>query len=145
MGTASLIIGILCFGAAMVPTSGYLTLIPATIGLILGIVCLAERVDRKAMAIGGTVLNALAIVLLFFWGAVIAFGVEGAVDLSAARLFHQPPPGSLPPVEQLDIIAPETPVTMPASAKTAAPAPAKAVAPAAAPAMPAAKTGGAGK
>ncbi len=74
MAIASLVLGIISLLVACIPICGFIILIPALIGLILGIVSIIvskKKNEAMGMGIAGTILNAvalltLAIYLLFF-------------------------------------------------------------------------------
>lgn len=75
MGIAALILGIVSIIIGFIPLCGAIALLPALIGLILGIVDIVKKSksnESKAMGITGTVLSALAMVIIFFW--VFVFG-----------------------------------------------------------------------
>ncbi len=88
MCLAAMIIGIIAVVLGFVPFCGYFALIPAIVGLILGIVDVSrksktEQPSGKAKA--GIVLNAIAIVVIIVWTVIIAAGVkEAAPEFKAA-------------------------------------------------------------
>ena len=89
MGIASLIIGIVALILGLIPMCGLIFgLPPAVVGLILGIVELSaksKKQEPKGLGIAGTILNALAIVVVLVWTLVIgAAAKESAGDLEAA-------------------------------------------------------------
>jgi hypothetical protein len=70
MGVAAMVIGIIAVVLGFVPLCGWLALLPAAIGLILGIVDVALKVKAKApkgKGIAGIVLNAIAIAVILVW------------------------------------------------------------------------------
>jgi hypothetical protein len=58
MATASLVLGIICLLMSLIPLVGFFFLIPAIVGLILGIV---------AGGAAGITLNAIAICFIILW------------------------------------------------------------------------------
>ncbi len=74
MGVASLVLGIVSIVFGFVPFCGAIALIPAIIGLILGIVDAVKKSkaqEPKGMAIAGIVLSAIAIVIICWWVFVV--------------------------------------------------------------------------
>lgn len=74
MAVASLVLGILSAILALVPGCGFLSLIPAAVGLILGIIGAksdpknpGQPKPGKGMAIAGIVLNIVAVLLCVAW------------------------------------------------------------------------------
>ncbi len=84
MGIAALILGIISLIIGFIPLCGSIALVPAIIGLILGIVdtVLKKKKDEKiAVSVTGLVLSAIAIVVIIFW--VFVFGVAASkVDVN---------------------------------------------------------------
>lgn len=79
MGIAALILGIISLIIGFIPLCGSIALVPAIIGLILGIVdtVLKKKKDEKiAVSVTGLVLSAIAIVVIIFW--VFIFGVAAS-------------------------------------------------------------------
>ena len=75
MGIAALIIGIVSIIIGFIPFCNYFALIPALVGLILGIVdiVLKSKANQpKGSGIAGTVLCSIAIVIIFLWTAVFS-------------------------------------------------------------------------
>ncbi|MDP4089065.1 MAG: DUF4190 domain-containing protein [Bacillota bacterium] len=75
MGVASMVIGIIAALLGFVPLCNYFAVIPAIVGLILGIVDASTKSKQnqpKGMAVAGIVLNAVAILLIIVWTAFIA-------------------------------------------------------------------------
>ena len=92
MGLAAMIIGIVAVVFGFIPFCGYFALLPAIIGLILGIVDVknkskAQQPKGKGMA--GIVLNAVAIIVILLWTLVFAAG--GAVAIERIEDFNVPP------------------------------------------------------
>lgn len=75
MGVASLVLGILSLIIGFVPFCGAIALLPAIIGLILGIVDVvlkSKKSEPKGMGVAGIVLSAISIVVIVFWVFVVA-------------------------------------------------------------------------
>ena len=75
MGVASLVLGILSLIIGFVPFCGAIALLPAIIGLILGIVDVvlkSKKGEPKGMGVAGIVLSAISIVVIVFWVFVVA-------------------------------------------------------------------------
>lgn len=121
MGTGSLVIGLIVFAVALFPNLGYFVLIPAALGLILGVSKLA-RDGYCQMSIAGVILNGLAILLAIFWTAVVSVTAAGEVERFLDRV--APKPAIELPVRMM---APEKehPVKRMASPSPAATAPVK--------------------
>lgn len=74
MGVAALVLGILSLVIGFIPVIGAIAFIPALIGLILGIVEIVKKSKEnkpKGMGIAGTVLSAIAIVVIMFWVLIV--------------------------------------------------------------------------
>ena len=75
MGIASLILGIVSIVVGFIPFCGIIALVPAIIGLILGIVetirC-SKKKEPNGKGIAGIVLSTLAVVFILFWVLVVA-------------------------------------------------------------------------
>ena len=90
MGTASMVIGIIAVILGFVPFCNYLALVPAGIGLILGIVEVSlktKKQESKRHGITGIVLNSGAIAAIVIWTVVIGTvaikavgGLEGIMN-----------------------------------------------------------------
>lgn len=65
MGIASLVLGIVSLVLGFVPFVWLIAIIPAIVGLILGIISLAKK-KQKGQSIAGIVISAITIVLLIF-------------------------------------------------------------------------------
>ncbi len=92
MGLAAMIIGIVAVVLGFIPFCGYFALLPAIIGLILGINDVknkskAQQPKGKGMA--GIVLNAAALIVILLWTIVFAAG--GAVAITQIEDFNAPP------------------------------------------------------
>lgn len=70
MGVAALVLGIISIIIGCVPFCGAIAFIPAIVGLVLGIVDIVKKNKEgqpKGMAIAGTVLSAIAILVIIYW------------------------------------------------------------------------------
>jgi hypothetical protein len=85
MGIASLVLGIIAILVAWVPCIGWFALLPALIGLILGIVEIVQKNGAKAkgdntaspvLGFVGTGLNALSIVMVIVVTVLLGRGLE---------------------------------------------------------------------
>ena len=79
MGIAALILGIISIIIGFIPLCGMIALVPAIIGLILGIVDIVQKNkkgEKKGVSIAGTVLSAVAIVIIAVWTLVIGNAVS---------------------------------------------------------------------
>ena len=79
MGIATLVLGIVSFILGFIPFCGIIALIPAIIGIVLGIVDLVKRSKEgtpKGVSIAGIILSAFAVIFIIFW--VIVIGIIGA-------------------------------------------------------------------
>lgn len=82
MGVASLVLGIISAIIGFVPFCGTFALIPAIIGLILGIVDWVKQSkagNPKGKSIAGTILSAIAIVVIMFYWVVVGAAVGSTV------------------------------------------------------------------
>lgn len=79
MGVAALVLGIISIIIGFIPFCGAIAFVPAIIGLILGIIDIVQKSKKKepkGMAIAGTILTGLAIVIISFW--LFVFGVAAS-------------------------------------------------------------------
>jgi hypothetical protein len=77
MGTASLVIGIVCVVLSLFPVIGLLALLPAVLGFILGIVDVAIKIRKnvsKGHGIAGIVLNSTALLFIVIWSILVMIG-----------------------------------------------------------------------
>jgi len=88
MGVASLVIGIISLVVGFVPFCGTWAMIPAVVGLILGIVDAAMKSGRKqpkGMSIAGVVLNSLAmLIIVVWWVLALSAAKQASVDFTNA-------------------------------------------------------------
>lgn len=83
MGIASLVIGIISTIIGFIPLCNYFALIPAGVGLILGIIDIPlSKKKQKSIGFGiaGTVLNAAAIILIIVWTMAIGGAASKTTD-----------------------------------------------------------------
>jgi hypothetical protein len=81
MGTASLVIGIIAIIFGFIPVFNYCLLIPALLGLVLGIIDIGIKVKQnkpKGESICGVVLNGLAIFVIAAWTVAIALMISSS-------------------------------------------------------------------
>ncbi|MDD5309328.1 MAG: hypothetical protein PHU25_18590 [Deltaproteobacteria bacterium] len=89
MGIASMVIGIVAVVVGFFPFCGTWALVPALVGLGLGIADLVVKTQARqprGMAITGVILNPLAIVVILMWYFLVIYGTAKVVD-SAANAF----------------------------------------------------------
>jgi hypothetical protein len=83
MGLAAMIIGIIAVVLGFIPFCGYFALLPAIVGLILGIVDVTKKSKAqqpKGQGMAGIILNAVAIVVILVWTLIFAAGGVAAID-----------------------------------------------------------------
>lgn len=79
MGVASMVLGIVAVCLGVLPFVGVLMLVPAALGLILGIVDTVSKSRAKRPAgpgIAGIALNAVALAITLFWAGLFVWGVS---------------------------------------------------------------------
>ncbi len=92
MGLAAMIIGIVAVIFGFIPFCGYFALLPAIVGLILGILDVKNKSKAqqpKGTGMAGIVLNAVAIIVILLWTLVFVAG--GAVAIDQIEDFNVPP------------------------------------------------------
>ncbi len=95
MGAASLVIGVIAIIASFFPLCGTWALLPAIVGLVLGIVEVVNKSKKgepKGMGIAGIVLNPLAIIIIILWWVVVGAAATQGVQQSL-QLQNQLPQG----------------------------------------------------
>lgn len=83
MGVASLVIGIIAVLLGFIPFCGIIALIPAIVGVILGIVDWVKKSKQgqpKGMSIAGTILSIIAVVIIIVW-----YALAGILGLAAVN------------------------------------------------------------
>ena len=83
MGLAAMVIGIVAVIFGFIPFCGYFALLPAIVGLILGIIEVKKKSTAKqpkGMGMAGVVLNAVAIIVILLWTLVFAAGAVVTID-----------------------------------------------------------------
>lgn len=83
MGIASLVIGIIAVLLGFIPFCGIIALIPAIVGVILGIVDWVKKSKQgqpKGMSIAGTILSIIAVVIIIAWYALAGMSVLSAAN-----------------------------------------------------------------
>ena len=76
MNIASLVLGIVSLLFSFVPYCNYFVIIPAVIGLILGIIDVSQKSKLempKGMGIAGIVLNSLALIIIVIMTTIFIF------------------------------------------------------------------------
>ena len=79
MGIASLVLGIVAVVVSFIPFCGTWAIIPALVGLILGIIAAVQQhkaKQPKGMAIAGSVCSAVAILIIIWWWVSVAAAVS---------------------------------------------------------------------
>ena len=74
MGIAALILGIISFILSFIPICGLVGLLPAIIGLILGIVEVVKKSkagEPKGLGIAGIILTSIALIVSIVWNLVV--------------------------------------------------------------------------
>ena len=75
LGIASMVIGIVSAVFGFIPFCGTWALIPAIVGLVLGIIDLVQKgktQQPKGMALAGVILCAVAIIVILCWWFIFA-------------------------------------------------------------------------
>ena len=81
MGIAALVLGIIAFLVSFIPGCGIiLGFLPALIAIILGIVVLAKKKQKKGMAIAGLILSVLSIIIMIGMLILVGVGTMEAYD-----------------------------------------------------------------
>lgn len=85
MGIAALVLGIISIISSLIPGCGFIiALLPALIGLILGIVDVVKKSksgESKGVGIAGIILTAIAIVFSIIYNIIIVGAIVGtAID-----------------------------------------------------------------
>lgn len=76
MGVAALVLGIVSIIIGFIPFCGAIALLPAIIGVILGIIDIVSKKKKQesiGMSVTGLILSAIAVIVILFW--VFVFGV----------------------------------------------------------------------
>lgn len=76
MGVAALVLGIVSVIIGFIPFCGAIALLPAIIGVILGIIDIVSKKKKQesiGMSVTGLVLSSIAVIVILFW--VFIFGV----------------------------------------------------------------------
>ena len=81
MGVASLVLGIVSVICGFIPLCNFFALIPAIVGLILGIVAAVgnkKKQQPNGMAIAGAIMSGIAIISIIFWVMLFAGATASA-------------------------------------------------------------------
>lgn len=81
MGVASLVIGIVSVICGFIPLCNFFALIPAVVGLVLGIVAAVGNKKKQkpnGMAIAGAIMSGIAIISIIFWVMLFAGATASA-------------------------------------------------------------------
>ena len=81
MGVAALVIGIIAIICGFIPLCGYFALLPAVVGLILGIISASKAAKNnqpKSVALAGAILNGIAIIFIVVWTAIFISNAKEA-------------------------------------------------------------------
>ena len=89
MGTTSLIIGLIVFIVALFPNLGYFILIPAVVGLIIG-VCKVVRDGYCPWGISGIILNGFAMLIALFWTGLISMTTSEMMEEAVREIQERP-------------------------------------------------------
>ncbi|WP_051298769.1 DUF4190 domain-containing protein [Arthrobacter castelli] len=81
LGVAALVVGIVAIVLAMIPLLGMVAFFLGPIAVILGVIGLFLKNRKKGMAITGTILGVLAVIIAGIWTAALGAGVD-AMDKS---------------------------------------------------------------
>lgn len=82
MGIASLVLGIISLIIGFIPLCGSIALVPGIIALILGIISIVmnkKKGEKIGISVAGTIISAIAVVIIVFW--VFVFGVAVSEEL----------------------------------------------------------------
>ncbi len=87
MGVASLILGILALVASFVPCVGLIAIVPAGIGIILGIIdaiSKSKKQESKGMPVTGIILSIISLIVAYVMtSATVSAVEEGAQQIKA--------------------------------------------------------------
>lgn len=92
MGVASLVLGIVSLIIGFVPLCGIIALLPAIIGVILGIIDIVKKNktgENKSQAIAGLIMSAIAVVVIIFWVGIVGESETQTKETSKTTLTSQ--------------------------------------------------------
>ncbi|MFD3443146.1 DUF4190 domain-containing protein [Microbacteriaceae bacterium 4G12] len=92
LGLAALIVGIVALVGALVPIVNYGTGALALVGILLGVVALFRRDRRRGVAVAGTVVSGVALILSIVLAIVYSLAIAGLVEEAA-------PTATAPPLD----------------------------------------------
>ena len=79
MGVAALVLGIIAVIISFIPLCGTWAIIPAIVGLVLGIIDWVKKGkagEKKGKAIAGTICSGVAIVIIIAWWALFGLAAN---------------------------------------------------------------------
>jgi hypothetical protein len=82
LGLTALILGIISVIISMVPFCNYVGLIPAIIGIVLGVVSLTQKddtINARPLAITGLVFCVIAVVMSIVWSILLLLPLRYAI------------------------------------------------------------------
>lgn len=88
MGIAALVLGIISFILGLIPFCGIIALLPAFVGVVLGIVDIvnkSKKKENKVIGIIGLILSAVAILFIIIWLFVIVVSDNSTIDNSSSN------------------------------------------------------------
>lgn len=74
-----LILGAISLVISLIPYIGVIAIIPAILGIVLGIIYATKEEEKKGILVLGTVLSFLSLIIICFW--IILFGVSSINSL----------------------------------------------------------------
>jgi hypothetical protein len=109
LAIASIIVGGVAFIGAFIPFLNYAVWFVALVGLVLGIIALVRKGRSKGLAIGGTILSGVALILSIVLAIVYTFGFIGAVNQAIDEGLATITPVPIDPLPSDDPFATDTP------------------------------------
>lgn len=94
LGIAALILGIFALVGAVIPFLNYVAWVIGVVGLILGIIALVQKNRRKGVAVAGTIISAVAIVLSIVLAIAYTVAFASAVSSAAKSAVASAQPSS---------------------------------------------------
>ena len=103
MGIAALVLGIVAVIVGFIPVCGFIALVPAAVGLVLGIIDAKQKSKQKqpkGVSVAGIILNIIAIVVILIWVVVLAKKTDSVGEQFREGIEQgqgQPPGEGVPP------------------------------------------------